>query len=210
MKESACNAGDLGFDPWVGKTPGGGHGNPLQCSCLENPRDRGAERAADHGVVKSRTWLSDLTQQETSIPWALLGPGLFCLFYSLFYFGWVLGAVHRLPLVTASRGYPAILWLCWAGFWLQRPLTLRSTGFRSCVSRALECGSQYLWLTNCGTRAQLLCCLWDLPGPGRLSPCLLHWQADSLPLNHQGSPATAFLNLGFICWFALSFQGQID
>ena len=54
-KENACNAGDLGFDPWVGKTPGGGHGNPLQCSCLENPRDRGAERAADHGVVKSRT-----------------------------------------------------------------------------------------------------------------------------------------------------------
>ena len=43
-----------------------------------------------------------------------------------------------------------------------------------------------------------------------LNPCLLHWQVDSLPLSHQGSPANAFLNLRFICWFALSFQGQID
>ena len=37
------------------------NGNPLQCSCLENPRDRGAWWAAVHGVAKSRTWLSDFT-----------------------------------------------------------------------------------------------------------------------------------------------------
>jgi len=36
-KESACNAGDLGSVPGLGRSPGGGHGNPLQCSCLENP-----------------------------------------------------------------------------------------------------------------------------------------------------------------------------
>ena len=36
-KESACNAGDLGLIPGLGKYPGGGHGNPLQYSCLENP-----------------------------------------------------------------------------------------------------------------------------------------------------------------------------
>ena len=36
-KESACNAGDLGLIPGLGKSPGGGHGNPLQYSCLENP-----------------------------------------------------------------------------------------------------------------------------------------------------------------------------
>ena len=36
-KESACNAGDLGSIPGLGRSPGGGHGNPLQCSCLEDP-----------------------------------------------------------------------------------------------------------------------------------------------------------------------------
>ena len=41
-KESTCNAGDLGLIPGLGRSPGGGHGNPLQYSCLENPMDRGA------------------------------------------------------------------------------------------------------------------------------------------------------------------------
>ena len=41
-KESACNAGDLGSIPGLGKSPGEGNGNPLQYSCLENPMDRGA------------------------------------------------------------------------------------------------------------------------------------------------------------------------
>ena len=36
-KESACNAGDLSSIPGLGRSPGGGHGNPLQCSCLKNP-----------------------------------------------------------------------------------------------------------------------------------------------------------------------------
>ena len=54
-KESACNAGDLGSIPRLGRAPGGGHGNPLQCSYLENPMDRGAWRAIDHGVSESDT-----------------------------------------------------------------------------------------------------------------------------------------------------------
>ena len=37
VKESACNLGDLGLIPGLGRPPGGGHGNPLQYSCLENP-----------------------------------------------------------------------------------------------------------------------------------------------------------------------------
>ena len=41
-KESACNAGDPGSIPGSGKSPGRGHGNPLQDSCLEYPMDRGA------------------------------------------------------------------------------------------------------------------------------------------------------------------------
>ena len=36
-KESTCNVGDLGLIPGLGRSPRGGHGNPLQCSCLENP-----------------------------------------------------------------------------------------------------------------------------------------------------------------------------
>ena len=40
-KESACNAGDLGSIPGSGRSPGEGNGNPLQCSCLENSKDRG-------------------------------------------------------------------------------------------------------------------------------------------------------------------------
>ena len=58
-KESACNAGDLGSIPGSGRSPGRGHGNPLQYSCLENPMDRGAWRATAYGVAKSQTRLSD-------------------------------------------------------------------------------------------------------------------------------------------------------
>ena len=52
-KESACNAGDLGSVPGLGRSAGGGHSNPLQCSCLENPMDREAWWAIVRGVAKS-------------------------------------------------------------------------------------------------------------------------------------------------------------
>ena len=51
-KESACNAGDLGSIPGMGRSPGGGHGSPLQYSCLENPMDRGAWLATILGGEK--------------------------------------------------------------------------------------------------------------------------------------------------------------
>ena len=54
-KESACNVGDLGLIPGLRTSPGGGHSNPLQYSCLENPMDRGACRATIHGVTESWT-----------------------------------------------------------------------------------------------------------------------------------------------------------
>ena len=56
-KVSACNAGDPGSIPGLGRSPGEGNGNPLQYSCLENPVDRGAWQATFHGVTKSRTRL---------------------------------------------------------------------------------------------------------------------------------------------------------
>ena len=57
-KASAYNVGDLGSIPGTGRSPGGGNGNPLQYSCLENPMDRGAWQATVPGVTKSKTRLS--------------------------------------------------------------------------------------------------------------------------------------------------------
>ena len=48
-KASACNAGDLGSIPGLGRSPGEGNGNPLQYSCLENPMDQGAWWASPRG-----------------------------------------------------------------------------------------------------------------------------------------------------------------
>ena len=61
-KESTCSAGDLGSILGLGRSPGEGgegDGTPLQYSCLENPMDGGAWKAAVHGVAKSQTRLSD-------------------------------------------------------------------------------------------------------------------------------------------------------
>ena len=66
-KESFCNAGDLGLIPGLGKSPGGGHGNPLQYSCLENPRDGGTWWAADYGVAQSRTRLKRLSSSIVDV-----------------------------------------------------------------------------------------------------------------------------------------------
>ena len=54
-KESAHNAGNLGSCPGLGRSPGGGHNNSLQYSCLENPMDRGAWRATVHGIARNLT-----------------------------------------------------------------------------------------------------------------------------------------------------------
>ena len=52
VKNPPANAGDRGLIPWSGRSPGVGNGNPFQYSCLQNPMDRGAWRAAVHGVAK--------------------------------------------------------------------------------------------------------------------------------------------------------------
>ena len=84
-----------------------------------------------------------------------------------------LGLPSRLG-VRASRcsGFP-----CWG------PRALGRAGFRSCGSRALE----HRLNNSCGAQTRLLHSTRDPPGSG-MEPCLLHWQADSLPLSHQGSP----------------------
>ena len=54
-KESACNVGDLGSIPVLGRSPGEGNDYPLEYSDLENSMDRGAWEATVHGVTKSWT-----------------------------------------------------------------------------------------------------------------------------------------------------------
>ena len=58
VKNLPANAGDLGDTgsiPGWGRSPGGGHDNPLQCSCMKNPKDREAWQATVHRVAKNQT-----------------------------------------------------------------------------------------------------------------------------------------------------------
>ena len=70
VKNPPANAGDVrdsGSIPGLGRSPGGGgHGNPLQCSCLGNPTDRGAWWPAVHVVTKSQTRLKRLSSSSSS------------------------------------------------------------------------------------------------------------------------------------------------
>ena len=61
LSANAGDIGDVGSISGLGRSPGGGHGIPLQCSCLENPMDRGAWQATVHGVAKSQTRLKQLS-----------------------------------------------------------------------------------------------------------------------------------------------------
>ena len=69
VKNPLANAGDvrdMGSIPGSGRSPGGGHDNRLQYSCLETPIDRGAWRATVHEVAQSRTWLKWLSMNKAS------------------------------------------------------------------------------------------------------------------------------------------------
>ena len=59
VKNLPASAGDPALIPGSGRCPGEGNGNPLQCSCLESPMDRGTWRATVHGVSQSWTQLRD-------------------------------------------------------------------------------------------------------------------------------------------------------
>ena len=66
-KEPTYNAGDLGLIPGSGRSPGEGNSNPFRCSYLGNPVDRGAWRAAVHGVAHSWRQLSDYATTPGSL-----------------------------------------------------------------------------------------------------------------------------------------------
>ena len=61
LPASAEDVRDVGSIPGSGRSPGGGHGNPLQYSCLENPMDGGAWQAIFHRVTKSQTRVKQLS-----------------------------------------------------------------------------------------------------------------------------------------------------
>ena len=65
VKVSAFNVGDQGSIPGLGRSPGEGNGNLLQCSCLENPMEGGAWWATVHGITKRWTRLSNFTSLQT-------------------------------------------------------------------------------------------------------------------------------------------------
>ena len=62
VKNPTCNARDLGSIPGLERSPGGGHGNSFQYSCLENPKDRGAWWATIHGIAES-----DMTEGHSTV-----------------------------------------------------------------------------------------------------------------------------------------------
>ena len=71
-EDSACQCRRrrwCAFNHWVGRSPGGGNGTPLQNSCLENPKDKKAWRATVHGVTKSWTRLSDWGHTRAHNSW---------------------------------------------------------------------------------------------------------------------------------------------
>ena len=82
----AGNARDVGLIPVLGRSPGVGNGNPLQCSCLENSMDRGTWWATGHGVAKSQTCWAHITIYQWA--WGLWEWGgclVFCLLLDLIY-----------------------------------------------------------------------------------------------------------------------------
>ena len=86
--EFACNEGvigDAGLIPGLERNPGGGHGNPLQYSCLENPMDRGVWWATVHRVAKSRSRMKQLsTHAQLSLKWPLVSSIFSLLIYHLY------------------------------------------------------------------------------------------------------------------------------
>ena len=118
------------------------------------------------------------------------GASVFCfvLFLNLFIFiylclCWVFVSVRGLSLVVASGGHSSSQ--C-AGLSLSRPLLLRSTGSRRAGSVVVAHGP------SCSAACGIF------PDQGS-NPCPLHWQADSQPLRHQGSPLYIFLNFVLGC-----------
>ena len=114
-------------------------------------------------------------------------PGFSIIIIIIFWLCWVFVSVRGLSLVAASGGHSSS-WC--AGLSLSRPLLLRSTGSRRAGSVAVAHG------LSCSVACGIF------PDQGS-NPCPLHWQADSQPLRHQGSP-----RLQYFCSTIIDFHSQ--
>ena len=115
-KESACSAGDLGLIPGSGRSPGGGNGNPLQYSCLDNPMDRRAWQATVHRVTRVGC---NLVTKPPALP-----PRLPSIWYTqCFGFGHSYGCVEKAMAPHSST-------LAWKIPWTEEPGRLQSMGSR--------------------------------------------------------------------------------
>ena len=118
---------------------------------------------------------------------------LFIYLFIYLWLCWVFVSVRGLSLVAASGDHSSSR--C-AGLSPSRPLPLRSTGSRRAGSAIVAHGP------SCSTACGIL------PDQGS-NPCPLHWQADSQPLRHQGSPVVLFLILVSTCSM-LAYKNTID
>ena len=117
---------------------------------------------------------------------------LLLLFFIYFWLRWVFVAVRGLSLVATSRGYSSLQCRGFSLRWLLllQSMGSRHRGFSSCGSRALE-----RRLSSCGAWAQLLCGMWDLPGPGLepVSPALADRFLTTVPLGKSPTFTLIFL-----------------
>ena len=82
VKKLPVNAADIrdwSLIPGLGRSPGGGHGNPLQYYCLENPMDRGAWWATVQRVAKSQMWLKQLSMHTIRSKWKIKKRKILCI-----------------------------------------------------------------------------------------------------------------------------------
>ena len=104
VKNSPAKAGDIrdsDLIPRLGRSPGAGHGNPLQYSCLENPTYRGAWWATVYAVAQSGTWLKRLSMHTQWI----------FSFFHFFYFSWdVFISPSLLKKIFATKFYGILGW----------------------------------------------------------------------------------------------------
>ena len=170
-KESTCNAGDPGSIPELGRSPGEGKGYPLQYSGLENSMGY-----IFHGVAKSRTRLSDF-HTERSMEGFKAGDRVTFLFIYLWLLfpGSSLLCIVFSP-VAVSRGRCLV---CCTGFSFQWLLLAWSTAVGMPVSVVMA--------------LSITCPVAKFPARG-LNGSPLHWQTNSQPLDHQGSPHISVLS----------------
>ena len=119
---------------------------------------------------------------------------LIYFFNIYFWLCWVFVSVRGLSLVAASGGHSSLR--C-AGLSLSRPLLLQSTGSRCAGSVVVAHGP------SCSTACGIF------PDQGS-NPCPLHWQADSQPLCHQGSPEIPFVALNFYYVYLVIWRSKIN